>query len=167
MQWLILFIFGIQGLAMFFDEFYYHIRRGLPRWERLGHPIDAVSVIGSLAFMLTHEFNSENLVIFSCLAVFSSILVTKDEFVHSEYCEPGEQWLHAVLFILHPLIFVASGLVWTVRGGGFNPEFLTTVTVNWNFLWLAIQGQTGLAVLFLIYQIVFWNTSLLGKRKLV
>ncbi len=34
----------MQGLAMFVDEFVFHRRRGLPRWERLGHPLDTLMV---------------------------------------------------------------------------------------------------------------------------
>jgi len=25
------------------DEFYFHRRRGLPRWERLAHPLDTMT----------------------------------------------------------------------------------------------------------------------------
>jgi hypothetical protein len=28
------------GLAILLDQFYFHFARGLPRWERLGHPLD-------------------------------------------------------------------------------------------------------------------------------
>ena len=36
---------GLQGLAMLVDELLFHRRRGLPRWERIGHPIDTLSVL--------------------------------------------------------------------------------------------------------------------------
>jgi hypothetical protein len=165
MQWIILAIFGLQGLAMVFDEFYYHIRRGLPQWERIGHPIDTISVVGSFWYLFTHSFSYENMIVFSGLALFSSFLVTKDEFVHSTACAPGEQWLHALLFVLHPLIFVAAGLIWCARGGGLHPNLLSAMNADWDFLWIAVKAQACLAVLFLQYQIVFWNTTLLGKRK--
>ena len=37
--------FAVQGLAILVDEFWFHHRRGLPRWERLGHPIDTLPLI--------------------------------------------------------------------------------------------------------------------------
>ncbi len=33
----------LQMLAMAFDELVFHRRRGLPRWERLGHPLDTAT----------------------------------------------------------------------------------------------------------------------------
>ena len=39
------------------------------------------------------------------------LLRPKDEFVHSELCEPAENWLHAVLFILHPICFLSAELI--------------------------------------------------------
>src|SRR6185295_1334290 len=35
---------ALQGLAMAVDELWFHRRRGLPRWERLGHPLDTLTV---------------------------------------------------------------------------------------------------------------------------
>ena len=45
MKFLLLAPMIIQGLFMFVDEFYYHHKRGLPRWERMGHPADTISVL--------------------------------------------------------------------------------------------------------------------------
>jgi hypothetical protein len=37
--------FVLQMLRMIGDEFYFHRRRTLPRWEWLGHPLDTLSVL--------------------------------------------------------------------------------------------------------------------------
>ena len=99
--------FALQAVGMVFDEGYFHIRRGLPRWERIGHPIDTGSVLICMAFVLFVPFSATALAVYIALASFSSILVTKDEFVHKEHCPATENWLHAVLFTLHPVALLS------------------------------------------------------------
>ena len=61
---------GLQALAMVFDEFYFHRKRGLPKWERLGHPIDTFFVLLSLGVPLCFPFERSSLMIFVGLALF-------------------------------------------------------------------------------------------------
>ena len=77
------------------DEFYFHVKRGLPKWERIGHPLDTLTVLACFAFILIFPYSSLNLKIYIGLALFSCVFVTKDEFVHKECCPASEQWLHA------------------------------------------------------------------------
>src|SRR5438105_13033611 len=100
--------FILQAIAMIFDEGYFHIRRGLPRWERIGHPVDTLSVIACMGFVLFVPFSTSTLVGYIALAAFSSILVTKDEFVHKHHCPATEQWLHALFFTLHPITLTCA-----------------------------------------------------------
>jgi len=136
---------GIQGMLMFVDEFVFHRRRGLPLWERIGHPVDAVSVLVCLLIPIFAQFNTSNLILFAALGLFSCLLITKDEFVHSELCNPIEQWIHSVLFVLHPLVFVGSGMAWYLFSQGGS-----------NALGMALQGQAIFVSLFLVYQITYW-----------
>jgi hypothetical protein len=128
-----------QGGAMLFDELYFHRRRGLPRWERIGHPIDTASVIACYAFAWSVAPSRAALGVYVLLAGFSCLLVTKDEGVHARRCSVGEQWLHSVLFVLHPIVLGASALLW----------------LNGERTLLAIQA--GLTLLFGLYQILYWN----------
>jgi 2-polyprenyl-6-hydroxyphenyl methylase/3-demethylubiquinone-9 3-methyltransferase len=66
------------------------------------------------------------------------LFVTKDEPAHSKYCSSGEHWLHAMLFILHPLVLLSAGLLWPVWGKqslsfiqytGFERELLLANTL--------------------------------------
>lgn len=132
--------FLLQGVAFLFDEFYFHYRRNLPLWERIGHPLDTLSVLVCYLWILMHEYNDFNLRVYIGLAVFSSVLVTKDEFVHSQQCEPSENWLHSVLFILHPVTFLSAGIMWI---HGVDQSFLI--------------GQSVLVGLFTVYQILYWS----------
>src|SRR5258708_18222986 len=105
-------VFGTQAALMVVDEFYFHHKRSLPRWERIGHPLDTLSVLVcyaiSLAFSPTHGW----LGLYALAAAFSCLLITKDEFVHAKLCGPGEHWLHAVLFVLHPVVLTLAAILW-------------------------------------------------------
>ena len=132
--------FILQGAAMFFDEIYFHRKRGLPLWERIGHPIDSLSVFLCYLFICLMPYTETNLNVYVGLCAFSCLLVTKDEFVHTQNCEARENWLHAVLFVLHPLTFLAAGILW-------KQQLLS------HFLVL----QAVAILLFMIYQIIYWS----------
>lgn len=157
--------FALQAICMVFDEGYFHIRRGLPKWERIGHPIDTLSVLICMGFILFIPFSKSSLAIYIALASLSSILVTKDEFVHKEHCPASENWLHAVLFTLHPITLTSAGFIWPVVQG----IEVTPWIANWlsrpDELRLFLNMQFGTMTLFLFYQIVFWN--FLWKDKTV
>jgi hypothetical protein len=132
--------FVLQALSMFIDELYFHRKRGLGLWERIGHPLDTITVLICFLFLVVMPYSETNLLIYTGLAFFSSLFVTKDEFVHAKLCEPAENWLHAVLFILHPICFVSAALLWK---GNENANFL-------------IAQSVVLAVV-LVYQIFYWS----------
>lgn len=132
-------ILGLQAAFMSFDELLFHRRRGLPRWERIGHPIDTASVLGCFAMTLFFAPTRGALTAYAILATLSCLLVTKDEFVHAERCEPAEHWLHAVLFVLHPLLLIAGAVLW-LEGA------------RWILL-----AQTLATLGFGVYQTVYWN----------
>lgn len=125
---------------MFVDEFYFHHKRGLGRWEVIGHPLDTLSVLVCFLFLLLMPSSLNNLWIYSGLAVFSCLLITKDEFVHQKECTASEQWLHSVLFILHPVILAVAAYLWWT-----NSEL---------FL---LKIQAVIILLFMVYQILFWS----------
>ena len=150
--------FTLQALCIFADELVFHVKRGLPRWERIGHPIDTSSVLLCLGFILFVPFSPTNLKIYIGLACFSSLLVTKDEFVHKEVCPWTEQWLHAVLFSLHPVQLACAGFIW--------PVIEDAVVFPWISNWLGghvpalrlfLTAQFIAMSLFLVWQIVYWN----------
>ena len=130
---------GLQGAAMMFDELHFHRRRGLPRWERIGHPLDTLTVLACFGVTLAIPFGTGALGVYAALAIFSCLFITKDEIVHATRCAPGEQWLHAVLFVLHPIVLAAAALLW-YRGAH-----------------AVLVGQTAVTFAFGVYQVVFWN----------
>lgn len=132
---------------MFFDEFHFHRRRGLPLWERIGHPIDTLSVLACLLLALLCPFSTRLLRAYIALAAASCLLVTKDEFVHARYCSPGEHWVHALSFILHPLVLIAAAAAW--------PAIHDAAALPWPRAVLSVQA--AVTALFMAYQAVYWN----------
>jgi hypothetical protein len=132
--------FALQGLAMFFDEFYFHRKRGLPLWERIGHPVDSLSVLACYGFIYFQAPTDLNIKIYIALCAFSCLLITKDEFVHTQHCDARENWLHSILFVLHPITFLSAGLIWKEN---LSPEFIAV--------------QPLVVLLFMTYQILYWS----------
>jgi hypothetical protein len=148
--------FVLQMLFMAVDEFWFHRKRGLPRWERIGHPLDTLTVIICLVWILCFQPSHRTVAVFFALAVFSCVFVTKDEPVHKRYCSPAEMWLHAILFILHPVALACAGLLWpAIRN---NPDGLPSwIGRSSGFESTLIIFICALMVGFGIYQFVFWN----------
>ena len=165
-MWILaIFPFAIQALGMIFDEGYFHIRRGLPKWERIGHPIDTCSVILCMGFILFVPFSPATLTIYICLAGFSSILVTKDEFVHKEHCPGAENWLHAVLFTLHPITLTCAGFIWPVVQDIEVTPWIARWLDHKEALRTFLHMQFGTLIFFALYQIIYWN--LIWREKSV
>ena len=136
--------FLAQGSAMLVDEFYFHRKRGLTRWERVGHPLDTLTTLFALGWVMIRPYSAEATRVYIALCVFSCLFITKDEFVHAKACEPGEHWLHSLLFVLHSVVFVCVYFIW---------QDLT-------FSNRLILGAPVAAVgIFFVFQIFYWNFS--------
>lgn len=131
--------FIIQTFLMMIDE-HLHKKRGLGTWERLGHPVDTLTVFVPLAYVATNDFTEDRQTVFIILSVFSCLVITKDEFIHTRECRTFENWLHSLLFIFHPMIFLCTGILWKYHPGN---EF--------------INYQAMLVGIFMIYQIMRWS----------
>lgn len=132
-------VFILQGTLMVVDEFHFHRRREVPRWERIGHPLDTLTVLVPLLLALWLPPAAPWTTLYFGLALFSCLFVTKDEWVHARHCDPAENWVHALLFILHPLLLIGIYLVWHAGETG-----LLTI-------------QAVLAASFFAWQTFYWN----------
>lgn len=137
--------FILQGILMGVDE-KIHMDRGLGRWERLGHPLDTLTVLIPMSFIAFYPHTDSNLTAFIVMAVFSCLFITKDEFVHSKECSPFENWLHAVLFVLHPILFLSAAMLWKE-----DSDF--------------IRYQPIMIFVFMIYQILRWSIPWTQQTK--
>lgn len=156
--------FLLQAAAILFDEGWFHLRRGLPRWERIGHPIDTLTVLLCFAFVLWVPYSKQALFPYCLLAIFSCIMVTKDEFVHKEHCPASENWLHAILFILHPITLFTAGMIWPIAQGTDPLPWLSSWSGHGEFFSMFLKGQASLMACFMLYQIIYWNFVWEEKR---
>src|ERR1700722_1323339 len=112
MSSLLLLPLALQAVLMIGDEAFFHRKRRLPLWERVGHPLDTLTVLACYAWVLFVSCGPGTLKVYVGLAAFSTLFVTKDEFVHKQHCSGTEQWLHALLFVLHPVVFLVLAIAW-------------------------------------------------------
>src|SRR4029077_8921494 len=115
--------------------------RGLPRWERIGHPLDTLTVVACYAWLSATQPSRAAMTVYVVLAVFSSLFVTKDEPIHRRLCTPAECWLHGVLFIVHPVVLACFAWAWTVGA-----------------LWV-VHVQLVLTLAVLVHQVLYWNVG--------
>jgi hypothetical protein len=153
MWYLTLTPFVLQAVAIFIDELYFHHKRGLPKWERIGHPLDTLSLGLCFALILWLPYSTTNLMIYTACAVLSCLLVTKDEFVHKEHCPGAEHWLHALLFILHPIVLTLGALMWPVIQGLKQSTWLGHPEI----LNLFLHTLTAAVFIYFLYQVIYWN----------
>ncbi len=164
MIFLIFFLpFTVQTILMTLDEYLFHRKRFLPLWERIGHPIDTLSVLAIYGFLLINPYNAFTLKVGIGLAVFSCLCITKDEFVHKHHCCGTEQWLHAVLFINHPILLASLGILWPALHGEKNLGFFAAWMPSSAVIFTVFLIQFFLIFLFFLYQIIYWN--FLWKEK--
>ena len=146
--------FSLQGLAMALDEFGFHHHRTLSRWEWAGHALDTSVFLVCLTCPLLLPPTWPNLRLFGWLATFSCLLITKDEFIHQRLCTGAEHWAHAVLFILHPIVLISTGLLWAHSGGSdLSPIPIPAPALG---AWM-LKFQVGLVLGFLVFQIAYWS----------
>jgi hypothetical protein len=139
---------AVQTLLMLADELIYHRRRRLGVLESLGHPLDTAAFLAALAVPALRAPTDGGLMIYGALGLFSTLLITKDEWIHARECEPAEHWLHAVLFVLHaPLLFLV-GWTWKTQPDARVLTLLPPLVGGW-----------------MAYQIVYWGVDH-GKRAL-
>jgi hypothetical protein len=145
---------GVQALAMLVDELHYHRRRGLGRWERIGHPVDTMTVLACMAWALLVPPSDGAIAGYVVLAVVSCIFITKDEAVHATECTAGEHWLHSVLFVIHPICLASIGLAWPAIHLQERelPAWLRGVPAT-----TMVTAQVTLTGAFFLYQLLYWN----------
>jgi hypothetical protein len=129
---------------MLIDEIYCHRRRTLRLWERIGHPLDTLTFVVCLGWLYFSPKTEHSLTVYTILALFSCLFITKDEWEHRDLTSGFENWLHSLLFVLHPLVLIWVAHLWQLQ-------------IYW-----PIELFLAAATLFMIYQALYWN---LWKRN--
>lgn len=132
---------ALQSTLILWDELYFHRKRGLNRWERLGHPLDTLVMLITLLWLVLNEPNDSNFYLAIVLAAMSSLIITKDEWIHKAECSALEAWIHSLLFVVHPVVLGILIISWRSQ------------TPDWFWLrWMAVP-TAGL----MIFQFFYWN----------
>ena len=108
---------GLQALLMFVDERVFHRERSLGLWESWGHVADSSAFAAVLLGPALALPSPLAVRLYAAGAVASTLLVAKDEWIHARECGGAEQWVHALLFVLHPCVLFAVGSLW-ISGQG-------------------------------------------------
>jgi hypothetical protein len=132
-------------------------------------------VLGCFLIAAFAQFRPGMVDLYLVLAAASCLIVTKDEFVHSRECKAGEQWLHALLFVMHPLVLGAGFLLWVDRVGvipeaGIGGQYVLSslwarVSVGPWTASLVLYAQCAAVGLFLLYQVNHYVLLGRGKRR--
>lgn len=141
----------LQGIAMTVDEFYFHRKRGLGTWERVGHPIDTLvfGICAAIAWAVSKSGRVEEARLpFLIIAMISCAVITKDEPLHLKLCCAGEAWLHSALFVLHPICLYVMWRFAQSRDSFASLVVLVATaalfayqTLYWNFLYDPLQAR--------------------------
>jgi hypothetical protein len=107
-----------------------------------------------MAWVLLVPPSERAIVAYVALAVVSCVFITKDEAVHAAKCSAGEHWLHAVLFVVHPMSLASIGLLWPAihRRDLELPIWLHDVPAT-----AMVATQLALTCAFCLYQVLYWN----------
>lgn len=154
MKYLLLLPLGVPALAILVNEFYFHFARGLPRWERVGHPLDTLTLLAPVLWLIVSSPSERNIVIYIMAAVFSCFFVIKGELVHADLCAPAERVNHAVLLIAHPLALVSLALLWPLYHASAGP---IAWFIQFHGREFALSAPAVVLVFPMIYQAVYWN----------
>jgi len=109
--WAIPFI--IQAILFGMDEFCYHRNRFIPLLEKWGHVLDTLVFLICIYYALYKDYRKRREWKYIFWFVLSCLVVLKEESIH--YMLPislGEQWLHSILFVLHPILLGSLGYFW-------------------------------------------------------
>jgi hypothetical protein len=129
---------GFQGMLLMYDDIVLHQRRGLPRWERIGHPIDAFFF--SLPIGIAAWKGSETSpAVYGGLSLLSCMIILKDEWIHVGRIKALEATIHAALFVIHPVTLYAA---WELAKTG--------QTIGLLLAWVALMSVFA-------FQIIHWN----------
>lgn len=135
---------ALQGILIVTDEFFFHRKRGLPAWEKYGHPVDMLFTMIPYLVAILFPFGAVSSAWFIAFSVLSSVIITKDEWVHTRLANAPEHWLHSLLFIVHPVSFFSVWAMWKPESplGAFGRTVMLT--------------QVLLMLAFACYHFVWW-----------
>lgn len=146
-NFLVIFLAGLQAVMMLSDEFFFHHKRGLGTFERYGHVADTFFFLLAVSVVAFLPYRESYLYLYVGLSIFSSLFISKDEWIHAKEALGFEHWCHAVLFVSHGSLLFALGLLWKYDSSAFELKSLFFGVLLWG-----------------LYQFVYWNIYDKGRK---
>lgn len=136
----------LHGILFTFDEYIVHKKRSLSQKEVNSGLIDGVLFLSTVALTLFTKFSSLLEIIYISLGFLSCVAIIKHEMFLPPDITKRERVIHAVLYILHPLILYAFYVSW--KSDFFN----TNLTY-----WMMQLGYFALGFKAITYHVIYWN----------
>lgn len=143
-----------HGCITMYDELFLHRKRGLTLYEARLHWIDTALVVFVQALAVFCEPTGFTMTLYLLAAILSCLSITKEEWLHREVCSGSEHWLHAMMFMLHPLSLLAAGITWQ----RLDRPLIHLADWRLNVLLVYTAGTA----IFLVYEMFYWR----GNRLL-
>lgn len=145
MTWYLLLPLILQGVLVGVDELFCHRSRGLSLLEARLHIIDTLlAALPLLVILVAGQITSSTMAIYTVVSTLSCLSITKEEGLHQKVCGPWEHWIHSLMFMVHPLVYISLGYQWVNNTANLAPIALTYFIMMLSFT---------------LYQLVYWHST--------
>jgi hypothetical protein len=136
---------GHAGLFAY-DEYALKRKRSLSQSEINSALIDGFLFLSIVALTIFTNFSSTLSYVYIGLAVLSCASIIKNEFFYPDTIKREERVVHALMYVLHPLILYCFYTSWSMN------FFITNMTYwTMQLLYLILGFKT------ITYHVIYWN----------
>lgn len=136
----------IHGSLLLYDEYVIHKERGLTKREITGGIIDGFLYIATIAVTIFTSYSEQLAFLYISLATLSCLSIVFHELYYPDKIRKTERIIHALLYIIHPLILFAFYESW--KSDMFQNNY-TYWMLQLGYFFLAFKTKT--------YFIIYWN----------
>lgn len=141
----LLFLMILHVALLNVDEYYFHRKRQLCRLEVYSLLIDGALYLIPLGIAIFAPISDSWKLLYIAFATLSCLSVAKNEWFY-HHIEKKERTLHALLYLLHPILLYSFYLSWVENYFVHNLNF-----------WIIQICYLGFGFKTLSYQIIYWN----------
>lgn len=136
----------LHALVFFYDEYILHKKRVLSQKEVNSGLIDGLLFLSTVAMTLFTTYTKQLGYLYIALGFLSCLAILKHELFLPSDISPKERLVHAILYVLHPLILYAFYTSWKMN------FFATNLTY-----WMLQLGYFALGFKAISYHVIYWN----------
>ncbi|MCB9091414.1 MAG: hypothetical protein H6621_09740 [Halobacteriovoraceae bacterium] len=140
-----IFLMGLHVLLLNLDEYLFNKKRGHSPYETVSVISDGILFLIPLLIATFVTYSESWVWTYKILAGLSMLSVVKNEFFYRNL-EVKERFIHACLYVLHPMILFTFYESWTHN---YFKEH--------TYFWMVQILYFGLGMKMVIYQLIYWN----------